>query len=131
MKYCSHCGTQLADDAAFCSNCGKAVYNGTAQTQPQAQPQVTPAAQAAQAAQQKDNNTMKTVISVLLILSCVVEGLFTLGIALAWCIPMTIRIRAKMRAGIPVGAALSVCTLLFVNTIAGILLFCLDDEMQH
>lgn len=128
MKYCSHCGTQLSDDAAFCSNCGKAVYNGTAQAQPQVQPQTV---SAAQAAQQKDNNTMKTIISVLLILSCVVEGLFTLGIALAWCIPMTIRIRAKMRAGIPVGAALSVCTLLFVNTIAGILLFCLDDETQR
>lgn len=22
MKYCTKCGTQLADDAKFCSNCG-------------------------------------------------------------------------------------------------------------
>lgn len=27
MKYCSHCGIQLADNDAFCSRCGKPVYN--------------------------------------------------------------------------------------------------------
>ena len=26
MKYCQYCGTPIADDAKFCSNCGKAVW---------------------------------------------------------------------------------------------------------
>lgn len=26
MKYCQYCGTQIADEAKFCSNCGKAVW---------------------------------------------------------------------------------------------------------
>lgn len=28
MKYCTHCGAELNDDAVFCVNCGKAVENG-------------------------------------------------------------------------------------------------------
>jgi uncharacterized membrane protein YvbJ len=27
MKYCSHCGHELVDDAVVCTNCGCAVYN--------------------------------------------------------------------------------------------------------
>ena len=85
-------------------------------------------AQVAKAAQDNDNKVMKIIISVLLILSCVLQGICTLGIALAWCIPMTVVIRKRLRTGVAVGTALSVCTLLFVNTIAGILLFCLAEE---
>jgi len=29
MKYCTHCGTELNDDAVFCTNCGKAVGNSS------------------------------------------------------------------------------------------------------
>ncbi|MBR3700097.1 MAG: zinc ribbon domain-containing protein [Bacteroidales bacterium] len=38
MKYCANCGTQLADDARFCHNCGHQVEM-VAQPQPQPQPQ--------------------------------------------------------------------------------------------
>lgn len=124
MKYCSHCGTQLSDDASFCSQCGQPVA-----PQVSAQPQQQYAA-SAQAAKQEDNELMKTIITILLILSCVVEGICTLGIALAWCIPITIKVRSRMKAGVPTGTGLNVCTLLFVNTIAGILLFCLNDEIK-
>lgn len=30
MKYCSHCGTQLQDEAAFCSQCGHSVTTHSA-----------------------------------------------------------------------------------------------------
>ena len=123
MKYCSNCGTQLPDDAAFCTQCGRSV-NGAPQG---AQSQM---AASAWAAQQEDKNLMKTIINVLLIISCVLEGICTLGIALAWCIPITLKVRAKMQAGIRIGTALNVCTLLFVNTIAGILQLCLDEEFK-
>ena len=122
MRYCIYCGSQLDDDAQFCTNCGKPV--NAAQAQAQAQKQ------AAQVAQQKDNQVMKVFISVLLIISCVVQGIFTFGIALSWCIPMTVTIRKRMREGVPVGVAMSVCTLIFVNTIAGILLLCLGEESK-
>ena len=27
MKYCSHCGAEVAEDAAFCSKCGSSLYD--------------------------------------------------------------------------------------------------------
>lgn len=36
MPYCGNCGAQLEDNAAFCSNCGKAQPNATAAAQPSA-----------------------------------------------------------------------------------------------
>ena len=30
MKICANCGTQVADDAAFCNNCGSSLVNNTA-----------------------------------------------------------------------------------------------------
>ena len=119
MKYCSYCGTQLKDDAAFCSQCGKptAINNGVPQYY----------AQNAQTAQQDDHEALKTVINVFLIIACVFMGIATLGIGLSWCLPMAFRIRERMRANVPVGIALKVCTLIFVNLVAGILLLVLDD----
>ena len=32
MKYCTHCGAQLPDDAQFCPGCGKAAGDGTSPT---------------------------------------------------------------------------------------------------
>ena len=32
MKYCTHCGTQCADEAAFCSKCGKELCDSAAST---------------------------------------------------------------------------------------------------
>ena len=118
MKYCSYCGTKLSDDAVFCSQCGKPAVvnnNGVYYTQN------------AQTVRQSDNETLKTVINVFLILACVFGGIATLGIALAWCIPMTLKIRERMRTNVPVGIALKVCTLIFVNVVAGILLLVLED----
>ncbi len=125
MKYCSYCGTQLDDDASFCSSCGKAT-DSTAQGNVQTSAQQVYAQQAAQQ-EVKDNATLKTIIFVLMILTCIFMGIFTFGIALAWCIPMTVMVRKRMKTGCPVGMALKVCTLIFVNTIAGILLLTLED----
>ena len=68
---------------------------------------------------------MCTVIKVFLILSCV--GLGWAIIPLAWCIPMTVSIFRKLNSGEPIGTGLKVCTLLFVNLVAGILLLCMED----
>ena len=125
MKYCVKCGTQLDDDALFCHNCG-------AESTAKPQLQVPSQSNAVQPQTEKvdPNKGLKTAISVLLIIACVVNGIYTLGIALAWCIPMTLTIRKRMNQCVPVGVAMGVCTLLFVNTIAGILLLCLHDENQ-
>ncbi len=63
---------------------------------------------------------------IFLIISCVVQGFFLLP--LAWCLPITITLFGKMNRGEYIGTGLKVCTLIFVNTIAGILLLCRDDN---
>lgn len=113
MKYCIYCGTELSDDAGFCTNCGKQVG--------------VQAAQPVQPVQQDDHQALKTIIYVFYVISTVMLAISTLCISLAWCLPMMRRVRERMDANVPVGMALKVCTLLFVNTVAGILLLVLDD----
>lgn len=47
---------------------------------------------------------------------------------LAWVIPMSIIILKKMKNKEPIGVGLKICTLIFVNTIAGILLLCKNED---
>lgn len=59
---------------------------------------------------------------VFMIISTVVYGLYI--IPLAWCLPMTISYSKKIKNGEPVSTGFKVCTLLFVNLIADILMLC-------
>ena len=51
-------------------------------------------------------------------------------IPLAWCLPMTIIYNRKIKNGEVVGTGFKVCSLLFVNTIAGILMLC-DNNWKY
>ena len=64
---------------------------------------------------------MDTLIKTFMIIGTIAMGLSTVGIALFWCIPMTIH---YFKNSYWVGTGFKVCTLLFVNTFAGILLLC-------
>ena len=83
-----------------------------------------PVRSAVSAAPQKDD-TMETVVKVFLILGCISMGWAI--IPLAWCIPITATVFKRFKNGEPVGTGLKICTLLFVNLIAGICLLCIDD----
>ncbi|MBE7018110.1 MAG: zinc-ribbon domain-containing protein [Ruminococcaceae bacterium] len=108
MKYCTHCGAQMHDEAVICIKCGCSVA-----------PQ-TPAP-----VKEKDD-TMEIVVKVLMILSCIAQG--WLLIPLAWCIPMTVSVFHSFRDNKPISTGMKVCVLLFVNLISGILLLCMKDD---
>jgi len=110
MKYCSHCGAEIMDEAVVCVKCGCAVESAKANTA------------------KKDNETMKTIIKVFLILGTIASGLAGFLIPLAWCIPMTVSICRKMKNDEEIGTGLKVCTLLFVNIVSGILLLCMNND---
>ena len=110
MKYCVHCGNEIHDEAIVCVKCGRSV------TSPLPAP----------AEKQKDD-TMVTVVKILLIMGCIAQG--WLLIPLAWCLPITISIFNSFRDNRPIGTGLKVCSLLFVNTIASICLLCMNDEL--
>lgn len=108
MKFCVHCGAEIFDEAVVCVKCGRSV-----ETQKVIQPA------------QKDD-TLPMIIKIFLILGCVSQG--WLIIPLLWCIPITVSVFNAFRDNRPIGTGLKICTLLFVNLIAGICLLCMSDN---
>lgn len=104
MKYCTHCGNQLIDEAICCTGCGCAVEPLTVQKGP---------------------STLAIVAKIFMIISCVASG-FSL-IPLCWTIPMTIHYCNAIKNNEKVGVGFKVCSLLFVNVVAGILMLCDND----
>lgn len=113
MKYCTYCGAQLSDGASFCNQCGKPCSNANY-------------VNSTNVKQNKENEGLIVAIKVFLILSCVAAGFSIIG--LAWALPMTLVIFKRLDKKQPVGLALKICTLIFVNVIAGILLLVLNDD---
>lgn len=74
----------------------------------------------------KHNNGLRIAAKTLMIISTVWLGIFI--IPLIWCLPMTIAYSAKIKTNEEVGVGFKICTLLFVNVIAGILMLC--DELS-
>lgn len=109
MSYCPMCGTQYVEDAVICPGCGRAV------------------SQAHSPAASKRNSGLSTAAKVLMIVSTVLLGISTYGIALAWCLPMTLSYCKKIENNLPVGTGFKVCTLIFVSLVGGILMLC-DNE---
>ena len=104
MRYCSKCGSEIEDEAVFCPHCGCRVsYN-----QPVA-----------------ESNGLQTAAKVFLILSCISVGIFL--VPLIWMLPMTISYFNACKEGRSVSTGFKICTLLFVNMIAGILML-VDGE---
>lgn len=64
---------------------------------------------------------METAVKVFMLIGTISMTFMTMGIGLFWCLPMTIH---YFRKPYLVSTSFKVCTLLFVNTIAGILMLC-------
>ena len=110
MKYCVHCGAEIHDEAVICVKCGCKVEDDRMVV-----------------AQKQEDDTMSTVIKIFLILGCISQG--WLLIPLAWCIPITVSIFHAMRDKRHISTGMKICTLLFVNLVAGICLLCADDNI--
>lgn len=68
---------------------------------------------------------MKLAAFILCLLSTIALGWMV--IPLCWLIPMTVNVYKYSKGTKTLGVGFKICTLLFVNTIAGILLLCCDD----
>jgi len=110
MKYCTHCGAQLEDDAVVCVSCGRMVGDPVKFNQSAAEP--------------AGPSAISTVAFVFMIIGTVAMAISTCCIGLAWCLPMTISYSKSRKNGTPVSTGFKVCSLLFVNTVAGILMLC-------
>ncbi len=108
--FCTHCGAEINDEAFICVKCGCKVYEKA--------PDIK--------VKNESDDTMSVVIKVFLIFGCISQG--WLLIPLAWCVPITVNIFNCMKNGTPISTGMKVCTLIFVNLIAGICLLCMDDN---
>lgn len=106
MKFCSHCGSEIMEEAVICVHCGCKVESGNTGS---------------------DKKTMKLLIKIFMILGCVASA-FAWLIPLCWTIPMTVSLCRKLDRNEPVSTGFKVCTLIFCNLIAGILLLVTDTE---
>ena len=129
MKYCAKCGTQLVDEAVVCVKCGcptEAYYVQKQTALPR-------------------NMGLKTAIKILMVItpicnlmcSFIFSFFVMMGVAstvlgtlisLSWCIPMTVSYFKKVKYNLPVSTGFKVCSLLFVNVIAGFLMLCDKDN---
>ena len=77
-------------------------------------------------AKNEDRSTLGTIALVFAIISCVIMG-FAL-FPLAWAVPMTVSMSRKLKNGQPISVGFKVCTLLFLNSVSGILLLCIPEN---
>ena len=110
MKYCTICGAEIADEAVVCVHCGCAV-----------QPLNT------NVSTNTETSALKIVAKVFMIIGCVASAFFFL-FPLAWTIPMTVSYCRSIENRQPVSVGFKVCTLIFVNAVAGILMLCDNDS---
>ena len=108
MKYCTHCGKELLDDAVICPGCGcKAETTSSSPI-----------------IEEEDKKVFALIIKIFMVIGCIATG-WSL-IPLLWTIPMTVHVFKKLDAREPIGVGFKICTLLFVNLVAGIMLLCMD-----
>lgn len=129
MKYCSKCGTALNDDAIVCTKCGNFVnWNNTA------------VKNSNNTAVKSSNSGTQKAAKIFMIITCAFLALcatlfvgknwiyfFACLIPLCWTIPMTVSYFSKTKKGESVSTGFKVCSLLFVNLIAGICMLCDND----
>jgi uncharacterized membrane protein YvbJ len=99
MKYCSKCGVQVEDDVKTCPQCGNVLIQRV--------------------------RAIKIVAKVFMIVSSAISAIFILP--LAWVLPMTIHYCNAISNHQKVGIGFKICTLIFVNTVAGVLMLIDDD----
>ena len=109
-RYCNHCGAGVCDEAAVCAHCGRTLNSTDSATSSTSNLGI-------------NAQGMQSVIKILMIVGTVLMALETCGLGLIWCLPMYSHYNEKIKRGEKVSTTFKVCTLLFVNTIAGILMF--------
>ena len=136
MKFCAFCGKQIDDNAIFCGHCGKATFEQPSQNQQNYQDfqdfqnsQGYQGYQSYQAPteQKREPSGLAKAAKILMIIFGLITSITTYGIGLAWYIPMVISYSRKLKRGKKVSTGFKICTLLFVSTIAGILMLCDRD----
>lgn len=143
-RFCVYCGKELGEDAEICMGCGCRVNNAQIKKKT-AKSNDSSIVQSKSIKVANGFMILSIVLSIIFSLICsavvlilsymtdfaksiylAISVFFVLN--LAWKIPMYVHFKKSISNNIPVGAGFKVCTLLFFDVIAGILLFCYDEN---
>ena len=123
MKYCYKCGCQIQDEDVFCPKCGARQESASTITASNDEASSTPNINKTN--ETKENSTFYLIAFILCLIETITIG--WLLIPLAWCIPMTVKIYRADKNHEKLSVGFSVCVLIFLNIISGILLLVADD----
>lgn len=135
--YCRKCGNELTENEAFCPACGTPINNESSDT---AKENGTTSAKTQKTGFHIASEILMCISIVTVVFSTlsvpsvqpepyVTGTIVSLIIQLFWMIPMTIKV-FKVKKTSELSVAFKICTLLFVNLLAGIFLLC-DKEQQN
>lgn len=140
MKYCRNCGNELIDEAVFCPKCGYAVndaFSSEPVTESTAVAVTEPIVQDAPKENSGSTSGLLVAAKILMIIGTISTCLSLISIPyvgwlicplpLTWCLPMTLSFCRKVKNGEKMPVKFKVCSLIFVSTVAGILMLC-DHE---
>lgn len=99
--------------------------NTTDDEMPEPQAGIAEAGESTKPQTKAQENTLKTIAKIFMLISCIATGVAL--IPLIWTVPMTKKYWDDVKLGRPTSTAFKVCTLIFVDTISGILMLC-DNE---
>lgn len=111
MIYCSKCGKEVSENDKHCPYCGF-------QLKEEAKEEV--------AKNPDSSDVLGLIAKIFMLASTIICGVGL--IPLCWMVPMTVSVWKKHNNYEKIGVGLKICTLLFVNLIAGILLLCRDES---
>ena len=121
--YCNQCGAEIEPGMGFCPHCGAGLSDGSAPATGPAQATysayVNTNANAGVPYPHAKDEGLLLAAFVLNVISTVCLAFTIIG--LAWAIPMTVRSYGIYKGTKPNTVAFGVCTLIFLNLIAGIL----------
>lgn len=114
---CRNCGKEIPNNSHFCPECGNEVNTSSPAT-------FTPASTSN--SKEEVNAGLDIAIKIFMIIVCIL--LASCIIPFCWCIPMTVSAFKSIDNHKKIGTGMSICTLLFVSVIAGILMLIRDND---
>lgn len=117
--FCENCGREIDDLSIKCPFCGHQVK----------EVKDAPTTKIKVIKKSGKNDTLGTIAKAFMLLSCIYKGL--LIIPLLWMVPITKKVWRKHNAYEEMGIGLKICSLVFVNPIAGILLLCRNEADKY
>ena len=121
--FCHHCGKEVENGNKFCPSCG-ALQDNYSDDDRYEEAEVVNSSKKDDKVASEAQTGLDLAIKILMVLSTVAFGFFL--IPLIWTVPMTMHAFKQAEKNEPYGIGFSICSLIFVNTIAGILMIIRD-----